>query len=125
MKTIQEIEAGRNRILEEMRAIRSLRRGSVNEQYFKKQRTDKAQSVMLGPYYVFTRREGGRTKSYRLRKGQELEQAQQDVAAHKKFKELCREYEELTERLGEALSSQDMEGAEKKRLKSPSSRTKK
>jgi hypothetical protein len=123
MTTIEEIEAERERVLDEMRQIRSLRRGSVNEQYFTKRRPGRAQPVKQGPYYVFTRSEGGKTKSYRLKKGEEVEQARQDVAAHKRFKELVRRYEELTERLGAALRSAEESAPEKKRLKSPSKPT--
>jgi len=125
MTTIDQIEAERERILDDMRRIRSLRRGSVNEQYFAKRRPGQAQPVKQGPYYVFTRSEGGKTKSYRLKKGEEVEQARQDVAAHKKFKELVHRYEELTQRLGEALRGAEAGAPEKKRLKSPSRPTRK
>jgi len=113
MDTIAGIEGRRERILEEMRAIRSMRRGSVNEQYFKKKLKAKPQMVTQGPYYVFSRSEGGRTKSYRLRKGPELEQARKDVEAHKKYSALCREFEELAERLGQ-LEHQLEEASPKK-----------
>jgi len=115
MDTILEIEARRDRVLEQMRAMRSMRRGSVNEQYFKKKLKDKVQTVTQGPYYVFSRSEGGKTKSYRLRKGRELEQAQKDVAAHKKYSGLCREFEQLTQRLGELERQLEESSAKKKR----------
>jgi hypothetical protein len=102
-----------------------MKRGTVNEQFLKVKAKDKSEPVSRGPYYVLSRREGDHTASKRLKTGEELNWVRKGVEEHKKFKELCREYEDATEQLGEALRSQGIEGVEKKRLKSPSSRTKK
>ncbi len=120
---IQEIEIRRNAILEEMRSIRTMRRGTINEQYLEVRHKGKKEPIKKGPYHLFSRREGNRTVGYRLRTPEELEQAQADVAAHKHFIELCREFESLTEKMGELLRLP--EGAEKKLPRSSSSRTKK
>jgi len=54
----------------------------------------------------------------------QLEQAKMDIAAHRKFVELCREFEVLTEHMG--LIQRQTEGAEeKKRLKRQSKPTEK
>ena len=101
MDEIKKIEAKRARILDEMKNIHSMRRGTVNEQYFQKKLKNKPTTATQGPYYVFTRSVGGQTKSCRLKKGAEVEQAKKDVLAHKKFCALCQQFEELTERLGQ------------------------
>lgn len=111
---IAELETRRNAILEEMRSIRSMRRGTINEQYLKVPRKGKEPSLR-GPYYVLSRREGEKTVSWRL-SGIELEKARADVAAHKRFALLCKEFEELTTKMGETEIDR-----EKKRL-TPSSR---
>ncbi|MBW2146977.1 MAG: hypothetical protein JRG73_13385 [Deltaproteobacteria bacterium] len=115
MKKIQEIEVRRNAILEEMRSIRSLRRGTINEQYFQAHLKGRKDPVLRGPYHVLSRREGGKTVSRRLRTESELEQARRDVSTHKRFMALCREFEELTERLGELERELGEESREKKR----------
>jgi hypothetical protein len=119
MGTIQELEARRNAILEEMRSIRSMRRGTINEQYFKIHLKGSKEATLQGPYYVLSRREEEKTVSQRLRSFGELERARRDVAAYKRFMALCREFEQLTRRLGEL----EREGAdleeEKKRFRSP------
>lgn len=109
---IQELEERREQILSEMQAMRSMRRGSITEQYLKDKRK-KGQPVTRGPYYVFSRREDGRTVSRRLKPGPDLEQARREVAAHQRFVELCQEFERLTERLGEL--ERDSDRQEKKR----------
>ncbi len=125
MASIEEIEARREAILEELRSTRSLRRGTINQQYLKGSVQGKKEPVKRGPYYVFSRREGGKTVSWRLRSEAELEQARKDVSAQKRFAALCKEFEVLTEQLGELERQAGEEGAKKKRPSSPSSKTKK
>jgi len=125
MDTVQQLEARRNAILEEIRTIRSMRRGTINEQYFKIRLKGRKGMVHQGPYYVLSRREGNKTLSKRLRSAVALEQAQRDVSEYKRFVGLCQEYERLTTRLGELeRDEQDLE-KEKKRFRLPSSKTQK
>jgi len=122
MKTIQEIEARRNAILEEMGSLRSMRRGTINEQYFKAHLKRKEEPVVHGPYYVLSWQEVRKTVSQRLRSQSELEQARKDVDARKRFVALCREFEALTEQLGELERELGDESQEKKRRRLPSRR---
>ena len=122
MNTVQGLEARRNAILEEMRSIRSMRRGTINEQYFKTRLKGRKGMVHQGPYYVLSKREGQKTVSKRLRSA-ELEQAQKDVTEYKRFLGLCQEFERLTARLGERESGVQGIEQEKKRFRSPSSKT--
>lgn len=122
MDTVQQLEARRSTILEEMRSIRSMRRGTINEQYFKTRLKGTKGMVHQGPYYVLSKREGGKTVSRRLRVA-ELEQAQKDVAEYRRFLGLCQEFERLTARLGELERGDQGFEQEKKRFRSPSSKT--
>lgn len=121
MDEIKAINGRRAWILDEMKNIPSMRRGTVNEQYFQKKLKNKPKTVTQGPYYVFTRSVGGQTKSYRLKKGAEVEQARKDVQAHKKFCALCQQFEELTERLGQ-LQRQSQDSEQKKKRYKPLSK---
>jgi hypothetical protein len=69
---------------------------------------------MRGPYYVLTSKRGGKTISQRLTTRQQVEAARADVAAHRKFVELCRQFERLTEQLGQVERAGGV-GQEKKR----------
>jgi hypothetical protein len=123
MDTVQQLEARRNAVLEQMRSIRSMRGGTINEQYFKTQLKGIKGTVHHGPYYVLSRREGEKTVSKRLRSGAELEWAKKDVAEHKRFLGLCQDFERLTARLGELERGEQGLEQEKKRFRSPSSKT--
>ena len=67
MHKVQEIEARREAILQEMRFIRKVRRGTLNEQFFKVAAHGGKGEELLGPYFVLSRREGDKTVSRRVR----------------------------------------------------------
>ena len=113
MDTVQDLERRREAVLEQMRSIRSMRRGTVNQQYLKVPHKGRAHPGLCGPYYVLSHKEAGRTISHRLSAVQ-VEGARADVAAHKQFVELCREFEKLTAQLGELERAGGL-GREKKR----------
>ncbi|UCD57077.1 MAG: hypothetical protein JSV16_14880, partial [Candidatus Hydrogenedentota bacterium] len=96
MRTISRIETRRHEILTKMSEMYSVRRGTINEQHFKVS-LKRTKVVVRGPYYIVPRNEGNKTVSTRLRLDETPEQARQDVAAHKRFKERCKEFEELTD----------------------------
>jgi hypothetical protein len=121
---VSTIEARRREVLEQIQAIRSMRPGSVSEQFVSKRSKDRKHERKLGPYYVWCRYTGDRYVSQRLRSPEEVAHVYRDVANHKRFLALCKEFEELTERLGELERQQAAsEEAVKKGLKSrPSGR---
>ncbi len=123
MSAIGSIEQQREDILEQMNSIRSMERATLNEQMLRVRHKDVAEPVLRGPYYVLVRWEDGKSVSRRVPKD-EVEQVKRDVANCQRFRALSKEYEKLTEQLGqlerEASASEE---ALKKGLKSPSSRT--
>jgi hypothetical protein len=125
MDTVQQLEVRRNAILEQMRSIRSMRRGTISEQYFKARLKGRRGMVRQGPYYVFSRREQEKTASRRLRSAAELEEARKDVAEYKRFLGFCQEFERLTARLGELERGGQGLEQEKKRFRSLSSKMEK
>ncbi len=126
MDVIEGIEARREAVLQEMRSIKSMKRGTINEQYLKVPQKGSSKPALRGPYHVLSRREGNKTVSERLTTPEQLEQARKDVEAHKRFTGLCKEFEGLTERLGilqGQLSGMEEKKRSKRRLK-PSPRSK-
>jgi hypothetical protein len=84
-----------------MRAIRSMKRATINEQFLKVRHQGKAEPVLRGPYYVLSWHEQGKTIGKRLTTAAEVRQARQDLEAHQRFQRLCQEFVRVTERLGE------------------------
>jgi len=117
MNTIHDLESKRDVVLQEMRSIRSMQRGTINEQYLKVHHRGVKEAKTCGPYYVLSRHEphSGKTRSRRLTSPEEVEQARKDIAAYQRFVALCREFQDLTETLGELERSLPDLGAEKKR----------
>ena len=123
METIRDVERRREAIVEEMLSLRGMRRGTVNRQHLKVQLKSQAEPVRRGPYYVWSRREGNQTRSRRLRSEEEVEKARRQVAEHKRFRELCEEFEQLTEKLGKLEAEGERLEPKKKRRRSPLSGT--
>jgi hypothetical protein len=125
MNTVQELEARRDAILDEMRSIRSMRRGTINGQHFKTHLKGRKGIAFQGPYYVLSRREGEKTVSKRLKSPAELEQARSDVSEYKRFMGLCQQFERLTAHLGELEREPQDVSQEKKGFRSLSSKMEK
>jgi len=117
---IRQLEARRLAILEEIRSIDSMRRGTVQEQFFQIRRKGSKELTRQGPYYIWTRSEGGKTVSQRLTSAEAVEQTRADVAAYKRFQALCREYMEVTSQMGVRKRTT---AQEKKRFKSGLNKT--
>ena len=115
MDTVRQLEQRRERILKQLRQIRSLRRGTINEQYLKVPHKGQAEPVRRGPYYVLSRHENGKTVSQRLTSSEQVEQARADVAAHRRFVALCDMYAQVTEQLGQLERGGGGQGQKKKR----------
>jgi len=125
VKEIEELQKRREQIIEEIGSIRTMRKGSVTEQFLKVPRKGQKEPVLRGPYFLYSRKEKGKTVGRRLGK-EEADRYREQVKAFHKFQALGKEYAEISERLA------DMEGMlevtdqkKKRRRRSSSSRTKK
>ena len=124
MSTRAELETRREAILNQMRAIQSMKRGTLSIRPEKIRVKGEKEPVLRGPYPLFVRREGQRTVGRRLRSSNEVARVREDIAAYERFMTLCREYAEVTEQLGELnrTTAAHIETL-KKTPKSPSKRT--
>ena len=124
--TPNELEQERLDVLKRMGEIRTMRRGSVSEQFLKVAHKGKAEPVARGPYYLWQYWEEGKPVRRRLKGGPEVAAARREVAAHKRFEHLCDQYVHIAESLAEVERGPECSADSlKKGLKSRSSRTSK
>ncbi len=122
----QDLELRRQAILKKMGELRTMRRGTVSEQFLNVRHKGQARPVRRGPYYLWQYWEGGMPKRQRLHAGAEVESARKEVAAYKEFELLCKEYVSVAEALAaEERDTSASEDSLKKGLKSRSSGTRK
>ena len=100
MGTLRQLEERREQILQEIKDIRAMRKGSVIEQYLKVKHKGHEEPVLRGPYFLYTRKEKGKTVGQRLKKD-EVHRYQQEVEAFHRFQDLCDEYAGITEQIGD------------------------
>lgn len=85
-----QAEQKRAEILDEMRQLERLRQGTISEQYYGSGESKQ------GPYYVLQGYADGKHWSRRIPRDQ-LEQVRADLEAGAHFKDLCKEFAEVTE----------------------------
>jgi transposase len=123
MNARQELESRRKDVVERMLAIRSMRKGTISEQWVPIIRDGKKTGERRGPYPVFTCKVNGRTVSERLKGDEALARAREEVDNYRRFRDLYAELEELTVALGE-VDSRERDGEEQLKKK-PGSRSNK
>jgi hypothetical protein len=114
MMNIEDLLRVREDIIEKIKEIRTMRRGTINEQYLKVPRKEKEPSIR-GPYYVLSRNEGGKTVGFRLKTQEELDLATKDVESYKEFNRLSKEFITVTESITDMIRS--VEKADSKKNK--------
>lgn len=119
MDTLEQIQQQRVELAQQMLQITSACPGTINEQYLPARKHGKPTGEKVGPYLVLTAKKHGRTVSKRLKGEQMLQQTQLAIDNHHKLRRLMKEFEELTQKMGELTPQPSVsEEALKKGLKS-------
>ena len=119
MNEIDRLEGRRREIIREMSSIGTMRKGSVTEQYLKVTHKGKKERALRGPYFLYSRKEKGKTVGRRLTR-EEAGAFRGEVEAFHRFQSLAKEYAEISERMADLAEGSAWE---KKRLRSPLSKT--
>lgn len=93
---LPELRQRREQILEQIQSIDRLRRGTLSEQFFVKER--KGKKVRQGPYYVLQCYLKGCKCSERV-PGERAQQVKADVANYQRFQELAEQFVRITDQI--------------------------
>lgn len=103
---LAKLQAQRAKLLARLAQIGDMRRGSITETYRRcgKQSCHCAapQEPGHGPFYAFTVKVQGKTKTLQLRPGPQLAKIAQEVENYRAFRATCEELWEVSERICEA-----------------------
>ena len=93
----------RREIVREISEIQSMRKGVLNSKY-QKIRHKNGEVVVKGPYYVLTKKGGGKTISKAVSPG-DAQHIQEEVDNYKRFRQLSDEYVDVCEKISSLAGS--------------------
>ena len=127
-KSLTELEAARAGLLRQLATAGDMRRGSITEVY---RRCGKDNCACAstghpghGPFYAYTTKVEGKTKTLQLRPGARLSRLEQEVAEYKKFRSASERVLDVNEQICNARALPEIDLQEKKRRLQPTARSK-
>jgi hypothetical protein len=123
---VPALETRRDDILRRMTRLGDMRKGSITEAFRCCGKSACACSAPdhpgHGPYYAFTTKVAGKTKTVQLRAGSRLKRFHREVEVYKRFRALSEELIEVNQALCEARPEPD-ENSQRSALKKTSPRS--
>jgi hypothetical protein len=119
--SIDELEKRRGALVQSLTEIGDMRRGSISEAYRSCGKSNCACTAAdhpgHGPFYAFTRKEAGKTKTVQLRDGPRLAKLEREVEAYHQFRATCEKIVDVNETICEARPVEPIEPAARHGLK--------
>ena len=109
MNKIDVLRSRRNELLEELKGLEQMRRGSVVEQVYESVRKD-GTKVRRGPYPLFSFKEKGKSVSRRIKDSKRKAQYERQIDAFRRFQELTAELVRIGEQFADLAVSDDAAG---------------
>jgi len=126
--SLEELEARRGRVVEELAAVGDMRPGSITERYRPCGKQPccckEAGHPGHGPYYSLTFKAGGKTVTQHVA-GPALDKARREIAAFRQFEQLVAKLVAVNQAICAARPVEDSEPGERRGLKKKSSRSSK
>jgi len=121
-KSLVELEAERESLLLEFTKFGDMRRGSISEVYRRCGKDNcacaKSGHPGHGPFYAYTTKVEGKTKTLQLRPGPRLEKIQGEVDEYKKFRNISDRVVNVNEQICDTRAIEEPDAQEKKRRSS-------
>lgn len=109
---MDQLEAKRKALLEQMSEIDTMHRGRLSEEY--RERQQNGETIRLGPYYKYQEWKDGRNKSRRI-KPEEVEALREGIEGMDKFKALAADYIDTTVALTEQRDEEETDSKKNSR----------
>ena len=126
MDALKSLVEKKKRILDQINNLKEMRRGSIIEQFFEKERED-GSTVRRGPYLLYTYKDKGQTVSRRLPNERVAERYRAEIDELRKFEQLSSQLVETSQHIcdlkHQAKDSEKESSREKKRRKKSSKRS--
>ena len=124
--TLKELTSRKEAILLELAGLGDMRAGSISENYRRCGSSSchcaKDDDRRHGPYYAYTWKEEGRTRTRNLRAGPQLDELRVQVAEYRRFRRLSQERVEISEAICDLRSEEKDDSAWVKKKRRRSSR---
>jgi hypothetical protein len=98
MDKLRNVKDQKRAILDEIKALKDMRRGSVVEQYYEVRCKD-GSSRRQGPYFLYSYKDKGKTVSRRLSGPTEAQRYRKEIAEFRRFEELSAKLIETSHRI--------------------------
>lgn len=102
-QSLEHLEAVRTSILDQLSQTGDIRQGSITEHYRCCGKDTccchDSKHPGHGPYYAFTKKVDGKTKTLQLRQGPQLSKIEREVTAYKDFRKTCDELVKVNEKI--------------------------
>ena len=102
-ESIEQLEARRALLAKQLIQISDMRQGSLSEYYGRCGKESccchDSKHPGHGPYYAFTKKVEGKTKTLQLRQGPRLSKIEREVEAYKEFRKTCDELVKVSEKI--------------------------
>ena len=127
-RALTALEAERTKLLRQLAESGDLRRGSITEVFRRCGKDNCACAGAAhpghGPFYAYTTKVNGKTKTLQLRPGVRLSKLEQEVAEYKKFRATSERVIGVNEQICDARALPEADPQEKKRRSPPTASSK-